>query len=69
MSSRVNDELMLRTHEAIERTLGTVREKELIHARQNGDLDELERLVSEVEAKMSQEHFFNYDILERGDEY
>lgn len=69
MSNDTNTQLLARAHECAEYVLGTTREKEIYRAIENSDLDELERLVSEVEATLSQEHFANYDMLERGDEY
>lgn len=69
MSNQVNTQLLERAHEAAEYVLGTVREGEIYRAIEDSDLKELERLVSEVEAQMSQEHFYANDILERGDEY
>ena len=69
MSHESNTQLLARAHEAAEYVLGTVREKEIYRAIEDSDLDELERLVSEVEATASQEHFNNYNLVEMGDEY
>lgn len=76
MSNDTNTQLLARAHEAAARAheaaeyvLGTTREKEIYRAIEDGDLDELERLVSEVEATLSQEHFRNYDLIGERDIY
>ena len=63
MSNDTNTQLLARAHEAAEYVLGTAREEEIYRAIEDSDLEELERLVSEVEATMSQEHFHNYDVI------
>lgn len=55
MSMEANTQLLNRAHEALENVLGTVREGEILRAIENSDLDELERLVTEVELRMYQE--------------
>ena len=69
MSHEINTQLLQRAHEASEYVLGTVRETEIYRAIENGDLDELERLVSEVESEMSREHFYTNDMITDRDIY
>lgn len=69
MSQESNTQLLARAHEAAEYVLGTVREKEIYRAIEDSDLDELERLVSEVESEMSREHFYTNDMITDRDIY
>ena len=69
MSHESNTQLLARAHEAAEYVLGTVREKEIYRAIEDSDLDELERLVSEVESEMSREHFYTNDMITDRDIY
>ena len=66
MSNQNNTDLLERAHEAIEFTLGTTREKELYRAIEDGDLKELERLVTEVE-NYAIETAQNYDLIPHTD--
>lgn len=71
VSHEINTQLLARAHEAIEYALNDPSgiDVRMTRAIEDGDLEQLERLVSEVEAKMSQDFYFENAILERGDEY
>lgn len=69
MSQESNTQLLARAHKAAEYVLGTTMEKQIYRAIEDSDLEELRRLVTVVEATMSQEHFFNYDLVGEGDIY
>lgn len=71
MSKEANTQLLARAHEAVEYCLNdpSGKDEQILRAIEDSDLDELERLVSEVEARMSQEDFYNTNILGANDVY
>lgn len=65
MSELRNSELLERASQLAEEITShpSGYDKLLESAVESGDLDEVSRLVSRIESELSQEHFYNYDII------
>lgn len=63
MSELNNTNLFERAAELIDQNLSTYREKALVKAIDENDLDELRRLVTQYEAEDSERHFHENDII------
>lgn len=69
MSNQINDQLIERAAEVMAYFEGTDLELAIANNLDKGDLELVEALVSNAEAEISRQEFYNNDIIGERDEY
>jgi hypothetical protein len=69
MSNQTNDNIVERAQDMMAEYEGTDVEVAIANNLERGDLDMVRYLTEQAEAETSRQHFYNNDMIERGDEW